>query len=53
MFILSVGDFVNGIDFYGPFHSSESATEYAHEKFRGETWLVIKLIKPKITIQQI
>lgn len=49
MFILVVGNPINGLTFMGPFDSSEEATEFAETSFKKEEWWVAPLGGEQIT----
>jgi hypothetical protein len=43
MYIVSVGNFVTGMDFYGPFNTHKEATDWVFENNDYELWMVIRL----------
>lgn len=46
MYMIAVGDIVDGMSFIGPFEDCEGANEYAECVYRNETWWVIDLVSP-------
>ncbi len=43
LYLIIVGNVVNGLTHYGPFDDAEEANEYAKYKFDDEDWVVAAL----------
>ena len=46
MFILLIGDIVNGFQFIGPFNESDDVIEYVTKMKIKDDWEVVQLTKP-------
>ena len=50
MFIIIVGNVVDGLTFYGAFETAELATDYADLQFRGDVWSIVSLTSPPLIV---
>ena len=46
MFILLVGNIIDGYTVIGPFEDPEAASDYAEKMYRNDDWLVAALHDP-------
>lgn len=46
MFVILVGNPIDGMGLYGPFNDAGKANDYADANFKNETWWVVPVAKP-------
>ena len=47
LYVLLVGNVIDGIQIYGPFGGAELAGEYAEQYHKHDEWIISKLIAPE------
>ena len=52
MWILVVGNVVDGLHFIGPFHSLDTANDHADGFYSGEDWVIADLIQPRGPVER-